>query len=286
MLQQLTIIRSSHIKISPSKLCILFILICLINNASAANWPDCGFQCKAGDVAVKDLWLGDVTGNAIPFCSQGSRTTAYLWARFENNANANRYAVILLADIYVNGSLQKSFYDQGICVLDVIPSKAVSFVPLYSLSLNCGQNVSIRRLVLSWETANEKSCASASRKCSNRNTKCFSGPDVEIQPSTPQSCSILGQNISCEETIDTYYPQIEELPGLKYRLTWKIDGSEVQNISDDGSIKVDWKRYGSGIHNLQLTVDWIDEHGQVLTTSICERSILVARVPSADIELS
>lgn len=152
---------------------------------AAAEWPDCGFQCNAGDVTVKELWLGDARGNALHPCNPGSQVTAYLWVRFENKANAARYAVILLADLYVGGALQKSTYNEGLCVLDVLPPKAVRTIPIYSLSWSCGQDVKLKRLILSWETAQGTSCANAKRKCSNRNTKCYGSSTKEISASLP-----------------------------------------------------------------------------------------------------
>lgn len=264
----------------------MFILIYLINIANSADWPNCTFQCKEGDVDVNDLWLGDANGDVLPPCSQGSQVTAYLWARLSNSASSARYAVILLANVYVNEALQKSFYDQGLCILDVIPPKSVSSMPVYSFSWTCGQNVSIKRLVLSWETAKGTSCANARRKCNDRDTGCYGGADTRIQLSIPPTCFIRGQNTACENSIGVYSPQIEGNLSSKYRLAWQIDGSEAQNVSDDGSIEVDWKLYGSGIHLLKLAVDWIDESERVLATCISEMKVLVVEVPSADIEIS
>lgn len=286
MLRVLTIVRSRDIKGPFKELCALFILVYLIDISNSAVWPNCNFQCEEGDVDVKDLWLGDVNGNALPPCSHESQVTAYLWARLKNSANDARYAVILLADIYINGALQKSFYNQGICVLDVIPPKSTISMPVYNFSWTCGRNVSIERLVLSWETARGTSCANANRKCSNRDARCHGGADAKIQLNTPSTCSIQGQTIACENSIGVYSPRTTGYPGLKNRLAWKIDGSEVQNISNDGSIDVDWKPYASGTHRILLSVDWINESKSVLATCISEMKVLVVKVPSANIELS
>lgn len=286
MLQLLKILRSSDLKILFKELCTLFILAYLIDVANSTDWPNCSFQCNGGDVDVKDLWLGDVNGDRLPPCIQGSQTTAYLWARLKNNANDARYAVILLADIYVNGALQKSFYNQGLCILDVIPPKSVISMPICNFSCTCGQNVNIERLVLSWETAKGTSCTNANRRCSNRDAKCYGGANAKIQLNASPTCSIQGQNIACENSIGIYSPQIAGNPDLKNRFAWKIDGSEVQNISNDGSIEVDWKLYSSGTHRILLSVDWINESESVLAICNSEMKILVVKVPSADIELS
>ena len=165
---------------SREEACILSIILILILNAAGADWPDCGFQCQAGDVTVMNMWVGDAQGNPLSSCSPGGQVSAYLWAKIVNNANSPRYAVILLADIYVNGVLKKSLYaDGGLCVLDAISPKASTTRPFYSFTWSCGQTVKIRSLILSWETAQGTSCSNALRKCSNRGTKCYAGAETE-----------------------------------------------------------------------------------------------------------
>ncbi len=175
-------------------------IICIFilsNYSLSAQWPYCSFQCRAGDVVVREVWLGDFKGNSLSPCNPESDSITYVWARFENNANAPRYAVILLGEIYVNEVLQRSFYDQGLCVLDSIPSKAIKSAPLCSLTWKCGQKVEIKRLVLSWETAHGASCEDAGRKCSNRNTKCFGGPEFEMAVSLPLAADFYSDDKKC-----------------------------------------------------------------------------------------
>ncbi|MFB3763660.1 MAG: hypothetical protein ACE14P_00260 [Methanotrichaceae archaeon] len=260
------------------------ILVYLINNAIAADWPDCGFRCNAGDVDVEEIWLGDAQGNVLHPCDSELQMTVYLWARFQNNANAPRYAVILLGDIYVNGALQKSFYDQGLCVLDSIPPKTSSSAPLCSFFWSCGQDVTIKRFILSWETSKKAGCSDANRECRNRGTKCYGGFDTEIHPITPPTCLISGLNIACESITAIYTPEIKGNPVSNYRFAWRIDGSDVKATSDDGSISIVWKKYGGGYHILQLIVSWVDESGKVWATSTCDMRVMVVKVPSADIE--
>jgi hypothetical protein len=200
MLQQPTIIRPRNSKNSSKYihiLSILLFLLYLISNSSSALWPNCNFQCNAGDVTVKDVWLGDSNGNSLPPCSPGSQSNVYIWARLENNANTPRYAVILLADIYINGVLQKSFYDQGICVLESFPPKAVRSIPVYNLSWSCVQQIRLKRFVLSWETAHGTGCVNARRTCSNRNTKCFGGPGIEIPVGLPLAADFAANDTRC-----------------------------------------------------------------------------------------
>jgi hypothetical protein len=165
----------------------LILLALIMQSAYSADWPDCKFQCRANDVTVSRLWLGDDRGDDLFSAVPGERQSCYLWATFHNNANTPRYAAILLADLYLNGTLSQSFYDDGLCVLEEIEAKSTRDYPLYNLIWSRGEEVQLKRLVLSWETAKGTSCGQANRKCSNRNTKCYGGPEAEFSAEMPLS---------------------------------------------------------------------------------------------------
>lgn len=164
--------------------CFVFLAL-IMPPVISANWPECKFQCQAKDVTVSRVWIGDAQGNDLQSAERGQEQSCYLWATIDNNANSPRYAVILLADLYLNGTLTESFYDSGICVLDEIKAKSIVNYPLISLNWKGGEEIRLRRFVLSWETAKGTSCSEANRKCSNRNTKCYGGMDMELLPETP-----------------------------------------------------------------------------------------------------
>jgi len=218
-------------------LCLFFPFI--LSSAAGSDWPDCNFHCRAKDVTITDLWLGDAQGNLLSACAQNSSVDAYIWARFKNNANSPRYAVILLCDIYVDGALQESHYDDGgLCVLDTIPAGSENSLSLYGFSFSCGQEVRIENLVISWETANGIDCSNANRRCSNRNTKCYRETgSIDL---TPPSCQIEGPSIPCESIIATYLPQITRAPELKPQLVWRIDekGEEKKKGREGGGVVV------------------------------------------------
>ena len=165
----------------------LVLLAMLMQLALSEDWPDCKFQCQANDVTVSRLWLGDDQGNDIAPGETGEKRSCNLWAQFKNNANSPRYAAILLADLYLNGTLSQSFYDQGLCALDIIDPKSIISRPLYHLMWTGGEDVMLNRLVLSWETAKGASCTQDNRKCSNRNTKCYGVKEIEYFVETPLS---------------------------------------------------------------------------------------------------
>jgi hypothetical protein len=185
----------------------LVLLAMLMQLALSEEWPDCKFQCQANDVTVSRLWLGDDRGNDIAPGVTGEKRSCNLWAQFKNNANSPRYAAIMLADLFLNGTLNQSFYDQGLCVLDVIDPKSTISRPVYHLIWTEGEDVMLNRLVLSWETAKGASCTEGNRKCSSRNTKCYGGKEIgyfvetslsvgftfDLQGSTPEMASFFAR---------------------------------------------------------------------------------------------
>lgn len=165
----------------------LILLAMIMQPALSEDWPDCKFQCRANDVTVSRLWLGDERGDDLFSAVPGEKQSCYLWVSFHNSANSPRYAAILLADLYLNGTLSRSFYDDGLCVLEKIEAKSTVNYPIYNMIWTRGEGVLLKRLVLSWETAKDTSCLQANRRCSNRNTKCYGGQEAEFTAETPLS---------------------------------------------------------------------------------------------------
>jgi len=180
-----------------ASVCRLILLALIMQPALSEDWPDCKFQCQANDVTVSRLWLGDDRGADLFSAVPGEKQSCYLWATFRNNANAPRYAAILLADLYLSGTLSRSFYNDGLCVLDKIEAKSTVDYPLYNIIWTRGEEVRLKRLVLSWETAKDTSCRQAVRKCSNRNTKCYGGQEAEFLVEMPLSAFFTGDLQDC-----------------------------------------------------------------------------------------
>ncbi len=175
----------------------LILLALIMQPAHCEDWPDCKFQCKANDVIVTRLWLGDDRGDDLFSAAAGEKQYCYLWATLRNNANAPRYAAILLADLYQGGTLSGSLYDDGLCVLEKIEAKSTVDYPLYNIIWTSGEWVMLKRLVLSWETAKGTTCSQANRRCSNRNTKCYGGQEAEFPVETPLSAVFTEKLQAC-----------------------------------------------------------------------------------------
>ena len=167
----------------------LILLVLPFQTALSEDWPACKFLCQANDVTVSRIWLGDALGKEILSAACGEERPCYIWAEIINNAASPRYAVIVLADIYQNGTLSRTFYEHGLCVCDRIEAKSTIAYPVCSLIWAGCQEVKLSRFVLSWETAKGTDCSDATRKCSNRNTKCYGGRETEYLIQMPLSAS-------------------------------------------------------------------------------------------------
>jgi hypothetical protein len=148
-------------------------------------------------MTLNRLWLGDAEGRELSPCSSGEPINAYLWAEFNNKASSPRYSVILLADLYVNKSLERSYYQDSPCVLGLIAPKSISSSPIYSFNWNCGEEIRLSRLILSWETAQGSKCSNAKRKCSSRNTKCYGGATMESPVQIPLAPGFNHESPAC-----------------------------------------------------------------------------------------
>ncbi len=152
-----------------------------------AGWPDCGFVCQAGDVDMTDLYIADADGNALPTCTVGTTVSAYLWGTFANNTGTTRYAVVVLADLYVNNVYQSSLQTNGtagVCGGDIVLSGPPTSQRLTPLSWTCGDAVDLQNIVISWDTAQGETCVDffASPSCTNRKTKCYQDNTQAARP--------------------------------------------------------------------------------------------------------
>jgi hypothetical protein len=126
-----------------------------------AAWPDCGFNCSAGDVTIDAAWLGDASGSAIPACTLGDSVAGFIWIDANNGTGTNRYAPWLLYDLYINGTLNGTITPTvNTCVDDVLPpGPNLYFVD--PLVWTCGDELELRNVVISWDTTPGTDCGDA-----------------------------------------------------------------------------------------------------------------------------
>ena len=113
---------------------------------AAGVWPNCNWQCKAADVRLNRVWLGNcTTGAELGSCVPGSSVTACIWAEFENHDNADRYTIMVLDELLIDGT-NSAAIDK--CALDYISGKSTSNVSLYQFNWVCGQTVVLKDVII------------------------------------------------------------------------------------------------------------------------------------------
>ena len=170
----------------------LLLVLMLITLVRAADvvWPDCSWGCTANDVTVTQAWLGNETGTPLETCEPGEPNgSAYIWVTINNNANADRYAVQLLADVYVNE--HSISIDQ--CALDSIAGKTNQDYALYDFTWHCGEAIRLENLIVSWQMSKKYSCNDTAEcpppaQCSGPGNMTVAAPLVASFNSTSPQC--------------------------------------------------------------------------------------------------
>jgi len=165
----------------------LLIGIVLVSGISAgAQYPDCNWRCTAGDVYTAALYV-----EAPEACEAGQEIAAPLFVTFVNGTRSDRYAVRLLADLYVGGVYEGSLDE---CVAEMM-APGESTVQLGLISWSCGQSLELRNVVISWSSKPE-TCGEIP-SCASRTAKCWGGPAVRVA-GTPLSVGFAASASVCD----------------------------------------------------------------------------------------
>lgn len=241
----------------------------------AADWPNCRFQCEAGDTEVKEFLLTDLNGDALTTCVPGTDVEAKIVATIVNNSNSDRKAVILLGDIYQGNTLIKHLKTNnvdGVCAEvegGVIPGGEEVEADIYSFTWTCGENLTINNLNLSWGTGNN-TCSSffSSPACTNRTTKCYSQADPFVVV-TPLVASFTHNAPQCKNEPVNFYGNATggESP---YTYSWDFDGDGNEDYDSQNPTHA---FSSAGTHNVTLTVTDSDSnedsHSENITVNEC-----------------
>ena len=156
---------------------LLFLIVSLFiagqHSVAQGTWPNCAFNCTAKDVVLTRVYADIPPG----ICEPGTAIATTLWGVFD--ANATRYAVWLLADVYLDGAFVGRIEQ---CVVDTI-FPGISEVALATISFQCGSSLELRNVIVSWSPT-AASCADLP-KCAARRAKCSTPLLGTLQVSTP-----------------------------------------------------------------------------------------------------
>lgn len=139
-------------------LCLMVLAAGALSALAADTWPNCSFKCTAGDVSLTSIYAV-VSGGA---CEPGGTSTAQIYGRF--TASAQRYAVILIGDLHVEGGTTQRLEQ---CAGDL--SAGTTDVLLTTVNWPCGRAIALGNVNVSWST-NQETCPDA--KCASRAAQC------------------------------------------------------------------------------------------------------------------
>ncbi len=123
-----------------------------------------GSPCTANDFTINNIFLGDVNGVPLQngFCNPGEIVEAHLWFDFTANSAAPRYSLYLHFNLFYDGVFIETIDD---CYYNLQPIPIN--IPLDSGIINweCGTEVSITGLYMSWQSNDTSECDCSRSKC-------------------------------------------------------------------------------------------------------------------------
>ena len=131
-----------------------------------------GSPCTSNDFTIDHFYLGDETGEPFGpgYCEPGTTVEAHLWINFTANSAANRYNLYLHFNLFLNGvfigAIDECYYDG-----QPIPTNVT--LDTYTFSWECGAEVVLQDLYMSWQTNDHGSC-----DCTQ--SHCYSNPTVVV----------------------------------------------------------------------------------------------------------
>ncbi|MDD5263751.1 MAG: Ig-like domain-containing protein [Candidatus Bipolaricaulis sp.] len=132
--------------------------------SGADNYPSCKWNCNAKDAEIVRVYA-EASGGS---CVLGEPTTITIYVSFVNHTGSTDYAIRVLADLYVNGTLAERMDE---CLGDAPPGTSVFVAGFYSIA--CSSRLELRNVVVSYST-NRSACADAP-SCGARAAHCWTG---------------------------------------------------------------------------------------------------------------
>ena len=214
--------------------CVLLLAGCL---ATAQTYPNCDWKCTSNDVVVTEIVM-----SGPDLCSSGDPVSGQLLLTLYNRTGTDRYAVRVLADLYVDGLYETSFDD---CVAESVPPGTTTLV-LAVVDWTCGESLEFRDLIVSW-TTKEESCGDTPN-CTDRKTKCSFAPVVPVA-GTPLAAGFSFDEPICDGDLVAFADATSggEPP---YVYSWDFGDSVGTDTSDDPSYLYD----APGVYTVTLVV--------------------------------
>ena len=234
--------------------CLMVMAAVALSAPAADTWPNCAFKCTAGDVALVSLYAV-VPGGA---CEPGGTSMAQIYGRF--TASAQRYAVILIGDLHVEGGTTQRLEQ---CAGDLYAG--TTDVLLTTVNWPCGRAITLGNVNVSWST-NQETCADA--KCASRVAQCSKAEDLAV--STPLVVDFTSNAPRCLGTAISFTNQIVG-GGSPYAYEWSFGDGGTSSQANPSTTYA-----AAGTYTVTLTVS--DRTG---STDSHSRTVTVSALPTA-----
>ncbi|MCK4571088.1 PKD domain-containing protein, partial [Candidatus Bipolaricaulota bacterium] len=130
--------------------------------ARAADYPDCRWNCRSNDVALKGVYLDESST-----CTPGQTVQATLYGVFVNGTGTDRHDVALIADLVITTISGTATTRLNVTNLTSLIPPGTSDLPIAEISFPCEASIELRGIIVSWDTktGGDLTCPSRTAKC-------------------------------------------------------------------------------------------------------------------------
>ena len=233
--------------------------------------------CTSNNYTIREVFLaGSDTDPTVPVpaCNEGDPVMAYMWARYDSNANSSVGAFTIFADLVLNhqdGTSDMFFYQQ--CIDQLVSSSGmINEVFIGPINWTCGDELILSNTTLAWVTANNTDCSNVNIADFNK-AQCDNVGNIRIDAPLVANF-ITAVDCSTNYTVDFTSTTTGGLVNIDidtpianpYMYTWNWDDGTTTGptafMSADAMFSHTFP--GPGTYNVELTV----EDGDGTTDSI------------------
>ena len=197
-----------------------FLLILFCNYYATSQVIVCeGSPCTSNDFTIETFYLGDEFG--VPFgpgyCEPNTTVDAHLWLNFTANTAADRYDLYIHFNLYVDGVFSGTV---DACYYDDSPIPVNVSLDTYTFSWECGSEIELRDLYMSWKTIVSGTCGCTSSHCYSEATILVEAPLI--------ANFIFDPNCTAPNTLDFTSTTSGGTPPYSY--AWDLGDGATSNI--------------------------------------------------------
>jgi len=177
--------------------------------------------CTSNNYTIYEVFLADINGNELEACIPGQTVNAYLWVRYESNANSTVSAFTVFADLITNYQDANTpstteFYQE--CIDELVSSNTTTNEILIApFPWNCGDELILSNTTLGWITSG------SGVNCSN----------VQIEDYNKAQCDNVGDILVSAPLIANFIYETDCTSDFTVDFTSTTTGGLVANAIDD-----------------------------------------------------